>query len=105
MAKKKVVAKSSHSIKKDGYEVHYGTEIQQMMEQHMYKAAGRRHPSDNLNNGEIKPPDMRFDEEAKIDSKRAYHRAGLGPHSGADNDKESMEYAKAMRIGAKKKRK
>ncbi|SRR5258706_2489722 len=104
MAKKKVPAKSSHSIKKDGYEIHYGHEIQDMMEKHMYRGAGRRHPSDDLNNGEVKPAGEPFYEAAKMDSKRAYRRAGLGPKSGADNDKESMEYAKEVGV-CKKKRK
>lgn len=105
MAKKKKVASyPKTSIAKDGYEMHYGHEIQEMMEKHMYKGAGRRHPSDDLNYNYHKPADEPFDVCAKKDAVKAFHRSGLGPKSGADNDKESMMYAREMRIGKKKKK-
>ncbi len=75
--KKKASAYPKTSIKKDGYEMHYGVEIQDMMEKAMYKGAGRRHPSEDLNNGYIKPADEPFDVCAKRDAVKAFHRAGL----------------------------
>ena len=86
------------------YEEHYGYDIQEAMERHMYKGAGKRHPSDDLNYGYHKPDGEPFDVCAKKDAVHAFHRAGLGPKSGADNDKESMMYAREMHIGKKKKK-
>ena len=104
MAKKKKASYPKTSIAKDGYEMHYGHEIQEMMEKAMYKGAGKRHPSEDLNYGYVKPVGERFDICAKKDAVKAFHRAGLDAKSGADNDKESMMYAKEMRIGKKKKK-
>lgn len=100
MAKKKLNAPY------DPYHEYYGYEVQEEMERHMYRGAARRHYSeDNLNDGYIKPRDEHFDECAKRDAQRAYYRAGLGPHSGADNQKEDMQYAKEIHVGKKKKKK
>src|SRR4029077_6242321 len=98
-SKKKHHSKKEHkpSMKKDGYEVHHGREIRDMMEEHMHKAAGIKRKRgdylDDLDYAKDKPRDEHFDECGKKDSKVAYKKAGLGPKSGADNDKESLEYA------------
>ena len=105
MAKKKKSASyPKPSIKNDGYAMHYGTEIQDMMEQCMYKGAGRRHPSEDLNNGCTKPPDERFDIFAKKDSIRAFHRAGLDARSGANNNAESLDYSRKIGLKTKKRK-
>lgn len=97
------------SIKKDGYEIHHGKEVRDMMEDHMHKAAGIKRRgekySDDLDYAKDKPSTEHFDECQEKDSKMAYRKAGLNKKSGADNDKESMEESRKIGIKTKKKRK
>jgi len=97
MAKNKIFGYS------DNISSFFSHEMQQEMEMQMYRGAGRKHSrEDDLNNGYIKPRDERFDECAKRDAERAYYRAGLGPHSGADNQKEDMQYSREVGVGKNK---
>lgn len=99
------MAKKKPLLYSDNISSFFGHEMQHEMEKIMYRGAGRRHSSeDNINDGYIKPRDERFDECAKRDAERAYYRAGLGPHSGADDQKEDMEYAREVGVGKKKKK-
>lgn len=98
MAKKKLIASQ------DNYHEYFGHETQEAMERHMYRAAGRRHYTDSLENAQTKPAGEPFYECQKLDSVAAYNRAGLTPRSGADNQKEDMQYANKVGVGKKKRK-
>lgn len=101
---KKEMKHHKPTIKKDGYEMHYGHEIQEMMGDHMRKAVGIKKREGDLNNGKVTPKNEHADECAKHDAKKAYKRAGLNKKSGADNDKESLEVSRKIGVKTKKRK-
>ncbi|MGJ0429590.1 hypothetical protein [Methylobacter sp.] len=127
--KKKAAAYPKTSIKKDGYKMHYSDEVREMMEEHMHDAAkikrhkpqevskgegkdtsstGSQRPrrkcvESDLNNRQRKPNDEPFSVEAEYDAIKAFKRAGGNKNTGADNDKESLEYSRKMKVGTKSK--
>ncbi len=116
-------------IKQHGYKIRPTQEVRDMMEEYMHAAAKIKHhlskgmiPAEgqdesytgsqrptrknkvtDLNHGKKKLTDDPYYEVAEEDSIKSYKRAGLNKNTGADNDKESLDYARKMRVGTKKK--
>lgn len=116
-------------IKRGGYKIRPIEEVREMMEENMHAAANiKRHSSKgmipaegldesftgsqrptrknkvtDLNHGKKKLNDDPYYEVAEEDSIQSYKRAGLGKNSGADDQKEDVEYARSIKIGAKEK--
>lgn len=97
------MAKKKLSLYSDNISNYLAYETQEEMERNMYRAAGRRHYTESLENQFIKPAGEPFYECQKLDSVAAYNRAGLNAHSGADNQKEDMQYARKVGVGKKRK--
>ncbi len=117
------------SIKQDGYKIRHTNEVREMMEEHMHAAANiprhrsrgmvaaegqdtsytgsqrptRKNKVTDLNHAKKKISDQPYHEVAEEDSIASYKRAGLGKNTGADDNKEDMEYSRKVKVGAKHK--
>ncbi len=116
-------------IKQHGYKIRPTEEVREMMEEHMHAAANiKRHSSKgmipaegldesftgsqrptrknkvtDLHHGKKKILDVPYYEDAEEDSIKSYKRAGLGKNTGADDNKEDVEYSRNIKVGAKNK--